>query len=59
MALHEPPNQTPARSTFVGEDPAPKTLGAPDARAQAFELDDLAVIDKEVYFRAVVFPRHD
>jgi hypothetical protein len=49
------------RLTFVCEDPAPKTLGAPDTRTQAFELDDLAVIHKEVYFRTVVLdiPRKD
>src|SRR5690242_13966432 len=58
--LHEP-LKTPARSAFVCEDPAPKTLGAPDARTQAFELDNLTVIYKDVYFRAVVFdiPRED
>src|SRR5665213_1062973 len=38
----------------VGDDAAPEAVGAPDAAAEAFELDDLAVVDKQVDVRPVV-----
>src|SRR5437667_343271 len=43
-----------ASSPFVGDHAPPQTLGTPDSRAQTFELHDLAVIDEQVHFRAVI-----
>lgn len=40
---------------FTRHDAAPQAFCAPDAGAQAFELNDLAMIDKEVHIRAIVF----
>jgi hypothetical protein len=34
------------RSVAVREHPSPRVLGAPDAGAEALELDDLAVVDE-------------
>src|SRR5688572_8271234 len=42
------------RSTFVGQDPSPQTLVAPNPCAQGFQLDNLAVIHKQVYFSAII-----
>src|SRR5205814_8338456 len=42
-------------SVFVRHYPPPQTLRSPDASAQAFQLHDLAVIDKEIYICSVVF----
>src|SRR5437660_5737413 len=44
-----------AYSPLVAHDSPPQALGAPDARAQAPQLDDLAVIDKEIDFGTIVF----
>jgi hypothetical protein len=41
-------------SLSVGENSAPRVVGAPDARAQTFELDDLAVVDEQVDVDSVV-----
>src|SRR6185295_19786437 len=35
-------------SLSIGEDSAPRVVGAPDARTQALELNDLAVVDEQV-----------
>ena len=37
------------------DNPAPGALIAPDILAQAFQLQDLAVVNEEVYFIAVIF----
>src|SRR5579864_770601 len=41
-------------SAFVRQDPAPQALRSPDAGTQAFKLHNLAMIDKQVYFRTVI-----
>src|SRR5205823_8027440 len=40
---------------FVRHYSAPQTLCAPISSAQAFQLHDLTVIDKEVHVRTVIF----
>src|SRR5215510_3165630 len=47
-----------ALSFLVRHHPAPQTLGSPDACAQTLQLHNLAVIDKEIHVRAVVFMYH-
>src|SRR5947207_3302321 len=44
-----------SRVVFIRYYPPPQTLCPPNSRAQTFQLNDLAVIDKEVHVRAVVF----
>src|SRR4051794_3805903 len=40
-------------SLLVGQHSPPEALGPPDPGAEAFELDDLAMIDEEVHLGAV------
>src|SRR5687767_2121237 len=42
------------RLTFVGQDPSPQTLVAPDSCAQGFQLDNLTVIHKQVHFSTII-----
>src|SRR5262245_33090468 len=44
-----------ASSFCVRHHPAPQTFGSPDACAQALQLHDLAVVDKEIHVCTVVF----
>src|SRR5262245_64935763 len=46
---------------FISQDAAPEAFRSPDARAQSFELNDLAVIYEEIHLRAVILdvPRED
>src|SRR5437899_13028264 len=48
-----PPRLLPA-SWFVSRDASPAALGSPKSRAQAFELNNLAVIDEQVHLGAIV-----
>src|SRR6266545_1686497 len=47
--------------SFISQDAAPEAFRSPDARAQGFELNDLAVVYEEIHLRAVVLdvPRED
>src|SRR5205807_9860088 len=40
---------------LVRHHPSPKTLCSPDTGTQAFQLNDLAVIDKQIHVCTVVF----
>src|SRR5262245_17467282 len=40
--------------SFISQDAAPEAFRSPDARAQGFELNDLAVVYEEIHLRAVV-----
>ncbi len=40
--------------SFVGQNATPQALGSPDPCAQAFQLDNLAVIYKHIDFRAII-----
>lgn len=42
-------------SLFIGDDSSPDVIGAPDALAGTFQLHELAVIDKEIHLRTVIF----
>src|SRR5215469_17685141 len=56
MNLFSLATPTPERVlAFVCQDPAPQAFGSPDARAKTFKLDNLAVVDKEIDLRAIVF----
>ena len=39
---------------FVGQDTAPQALGSPYTRTQAFQLDNLAVIHKNIDFGTII-----
>ena len=41
-------------SILIRKNPAPQTFRSPDARAQAFELNDLAVVHEKVHFGSIV-----
>src|SRR5215510_4916132 len=47
--------------SFISQDAAPEAFRSPNARAQSFELNDLAVVYEEIDLRAVALdvPRED
>src|SRR3990172_8529390 len=41
--------------SFIGNDPSPEVLCAPDTGAEGLELNNLAVVNKQIDLRPVVF----
>src|SRR5215510_1055730 len=53
--------QSDGHVSFISQDAAPEAFCSPDARAQSFELNDLAMVYEEIHLRSVVLdiPRED